>query len=370
MGGIYDSELRRVHSRYEPRPTAALGMEGETTATMLVCRDADGWEWEYGDEIPIHVRLHDLKSVALPTGRESLFWTGIEVRVKRNALPGTDLTGHYIAAALLPRAFRWWTTAPLRPGWSEAEFPDRTQHLARLEAGYPVKTELPFDPFLSDPGWLVARLGDLTRPDWQEKDAEDVGDGVYQRRTRSRKSSIRGSLQTENEATRRWYFGLTPMEPDLIAQRLAERKTSSDGEITDNIPLRNRAVHGLGSGGAVDITERQQMGTGVAAPRPTTSMAEGMLRVACELAMAGIDPEPRPLLQTRIWNHFHNLFRDEAQRLWYDQQAGSDDLRGQAFLEGVYRDFIGEQPDCNLFRREGKVDSNLLASFWKQVSRT
>lgn len=391
MGALLDQQLRQPPpSPYASAQVAAIALGGKASATLLVEErlvEEKQSSWQYGDEIPIKVGLNEPKSITLPFSGEDLFWSGIEVRVLRDAVPGFGEPGrnHYICAALYPPSFMWYFNAPLRPGLDRDKFPDWQDRLRQLAAGEIHISQLPFDPFETDPGWLFARLGDPMRPHWRV-DARDLGDGarILPNRTarpRRRKGS-EGDFSSEELLSRKWFFGLCPDIPDKIAPTLFQQyQDFQDRAASGAFPPRRRGLAGQSErqvgkrseGGGIDHADRRQMGIAAAAPLPGQDTSDDLLNGAICQALAGRD-NPCITLSGQIgWRFFRNSFRDRAQRLLtlYERLNREERKRRQDATgaepetdadeqEPILRELLALHPELAELAPNGRLDIGTL----------
>jgi hypothetical protein len=372
MGSLLDDELRRpALSRWAPGPAGAVELQGASSATLL--EDTSG-RWEYGKEIPIVATLNEIEFAALP-GRDALFWAGIKVVVDRKDLPDPGRR-YYLTASLHPPSFLWYVQAPLLPVLDKSAMPGWRDSLRDLANGTIHISQLPFDPFEDDSQYLVARLGDLVRPHWEEKRSKDLGDGFLVVRSRNRQSRKR----------REWLFGLCPAPPEEVVMALVQRNqgfvldeaarsrfrpreplvapAGSPGKVVTQRPGQeeDRLLDLLGLAPAgdrpqqgVDWRERQQMSS-AGEYVPDDEFAQLCLNAAVRQPLARHEGSTITLDQ-RIERRFLNHFRDlDARMKRMDKPFGKVRLK----VEKDYRDFIGEHPECDRFRRRGRLDLKLL----------
>jgi hypothetical protein len=376
MGSLLDAELRRPdRSQWEPATVGAIDkLRGQSSATLLA---PAGEGWEYGEEIPIQVTLNELEWAALPGGAGSLCWSGIEVRIERKELPDAGNRQYYLTAALLPPSFLWYLQAPLVPGL-DPKIPGWRDSLRDLASGRIHISDLPFDPFEPDSGYLTARLGDPLRPHWQKDGNENVGDGFLVLRNRNRKSARQ----------RMWEFGLCPAPPDEVVDMLVARMQPYLDDVLDGsadfyFPPRKPNQAELGASPGRVATQRpgqdEEQLLGLAQPdeslptrvdwrekplmnpvaqwRPRETMLQVSLRAAVLQSLARHEGSRRTLEQ-RIRMGFMNHFRD------LDQRIRARDIprrKVRALLEADYRDFIRDHPERDRLRPKGRLDTNLLA---------
>lgn len=372
MGRLSDNQLRQPRpSVWAPRPVGVLLLDGNTSATLL--REEKPHLWEYGSEIPIKVNLIAFESIALPGTREYLFWSGIEVRIRRDDLPylGPGDQGYHVTAALRPRSFLWYASAPLRPSLNKGKVPQWRNLMKSLADGRLHISALPFDPFERSPDWLVARLGDPMRPHWQDEGAQDV-DGarvVYNRRGRPRREKADDkTFSSDHLRPREWFFGLCPKSPDRVAISL--ESTCGDflaDALNEKFPLR-ASPRGQRSGrrvrrtlpdadDALEFKDKSQMGIASGLPAPSAARAQGILRDAVYMALGGRSQGSQIPLRFQAWRDFRNLYRDDAQRL--GSRAQGFDFE---FADRVYAEFILKHQECDLFRHRGCVDLELIGT--------
>ena len=371
MGSLFDYQLRQPPpSPLSPRPVSAVALEGDTSATPLVEKKPSHWQYaDFDDELPVKVKLTELESIPIPGGGDYLFWSGIEVRVLREKLPdfGEPGRNYHIASALYPASFMWYFNAPLRPGLDKNKFPDWQDRLARLATGEIHISQLPFDPFETDPGWLFARLGDPLRPHWRQ-DTRELGDGALIGRDRTHRPRRAGSREGDSTAAdlpRKWFFGLCPDLPDNIAYALYQRNQEfQDLAASGALPLRHRGrarqserqIGNRREGDGLDLAERRQMGTQAGTDSPDQEQSDVLLRGAVAQALAGRD-NPYISVNGQIrWRFFRNSYRDMAQRLatLYNRLNREERKRRH--------DAAGAGPEADAEEREPLL-SDLLASY-------
>jgi hypothetical protein len=337
MGILLDDELRTPRSEWEPvNAGAERRLRGKSSATLLEERAG---RWEYGAEIPILVSLHDVEVVGLPGGAGALYWSGIGVRMKRSDLPGGRSGPWFLTASLEPNSYLWCGNAPLLPGESSGSGAYRDA--LRAVADTKDLSELTFDLFESDPGWLVARLGDPFRPHWDPGN-EVAGDGFLVVRNRNRRSS----------AKRRWVFGLSAVPPEEVVRSLM---------LMDDVPKVSKAPRRPNPGPAAD-PERRLDGTELRqmdAEQPYMLDAE-QTELCLEIAAWQCLGCPEGLAGC-IGQRMRSVF-EEHYRNW-DQRFRLRELprrRVRARLEAAYRAFLEEHPDCDRLRPRGRLDLSLL----------
>jgi len=349
MGSILDDDLRRPpRSEWEPTNVGAVkDLRRESSVTLLVER---GGRWEYGPEIPVQVSLNELECVPLPGGSSALYWSGIQVRMSKQNLPDPSRR-HYVTAALLPPSFLWNTEAPLLPGISRKD-PGWRDGLGNLAAGATRFSDLAFDPFEPDSEYLVARLGDLTRPHWAEEQSAEVGEGFLLVRSRNRKSAEK----------RKWMLALCPALPEEVTAALEQSlqpylESVLAGSVDDCPPPRQRHADQPGNPEArqvIDWQDRRGMSQGFQY-HESMDIAQLCLQAAVRQSLARADGSSRTLEKaTQIG--FCNLYRD-----WDGRETRKQGVREQRRLaEAAYPEFIQLQPDCDQFRPRERLDMTLL----------
>ena len=380
MGKLLDSQLRAApRSPLEPAPVSAVSPAGKSSATVIEQKSPGSLLWQYGGEIEIHVSLNELESASLPGGREYLFWSGIEVRIRRDLLPNFAERQYHIAAALYPVSLLWHLRAPLKPGFAETELLQKEDALTQLANGQIQLDQLPFDPFEPDSGWLIARLGDPARPHWQSENTEDAGDGFLVVRNPNRKASIRGWRdRPDRKPARLWFFGLCPESPELLTQFMAHDQSFVELAQTGEIRLRNHpiAADPAAGGDNLDFAVRSAMGVGASAPTPTMTMCGCILDAAIRQALAGREAGSPVSLRKHIWRHFRNLFRDMAQRQWLMVMGKLRRKASETQLDTVeesleqtatryYQAHLKVHPECSLLPRDRPVTLEALQQLHK-----
>ncbi len=335
MGVVNDLDVR-MPVEHAVHTVGALSMTMRGSATLITRlgvaqTQGPGMDrWGYGEEIPVTVRFNHLERAAVENSVDEVFWAGIEVLVTKRALETRGLLGLpelHITAALRPLSLMWFLHAPLKRGCASER--DRHNAVAQLARGEKTFGQLAFDPLLADPDMFMARLGDPLRPNWEDPDTVDTGDGWWQNRNVFRNASLIKPECTAREGeflppTRCWYFGLSPVVPsEVVVATAAGEKCRALVDGSDSRPVRrgrglvaaggNGGAVG-GSGGAVDWADRKQMGEQANIVRPDNTMAERIVEAAIRQAMAG-RCEGGASMDSWIERHFRDMFSNMAGRM-------------------------------------------------------
>ena len=203
------------------------------------------------------------------------------------------------------------------------------------------------DPFVKGSENLVARLGDLARPHWDDDSGTDGDEGFLVMRNRNRKSNTK----------RKWMFGLCPAPPHEVIMAATQRAQ----EFLESVlagsakyyfrPRRADTAMPEMTKAPLTWEQRKEMGS-VHQYTPNTKQAQLCLAVAALQSLAR-HKGSSSRLQYQIERRFLNHYRDLDQRLRLSHLP-------RALLEECYRDFIRAHPDCNRLRRNGRLDMKLL----------
>ena len=338
MGSFLDEDLRQEPApEGKPQPAGKKRFSGEATATLLAGSAEIGWQ--YLREVPVRVELCSLKHAQLPSG-ETLFWAGIEVLVSRDKFPDFGKTSRYLTAALDPLSAELFQRARLVPSLSEVEFPDWKKQLRALENGTKRLEDLPFDPFCTDSGWLVGRLGDPFRPHWNEKRDTELENGFLVKRDpnwRSRKQ-------------RSWLLGICPEQPDDVAAAI-EGKLG----IPPGIAPRQAVAKGkVQPGGDVALVREMNRDRPEAPTEDTLALARD---AAAWYAMAGRENGCQKTLLQRANRAYIDFYRNiEGRRVSLEK----DQAKVRARAVAQYAAFVRQFPDCDRLRVKGQLNWDLV----------